>query len=91
MSLHQSLKVTKGLAKHRNVLKKRERISRLVSEGRWLAEGASALGLPKIRNIKVAGRKGKAKAKPAATEAAVAAKTTPGTAATGEGVKPTAS
>ena len=63
MSLHQSLKSPSGLVKHRNVLKKRERILRLMQEGRWPEEGASAFGLPKIRNIKIAGKKGSAKAR----------------------------
>lgn len=81
MSLHQSLKAPKGLAKHRNVLKKRERLARLSDEGRWPSEGASVFRLPKIRNIKVVAKKGKAKEKPAAEAAAAAGTETAGPAA----------
>ena len=61
MSLHRSLKATGGLVKHRNVLKKRERIQRLEMEGRWPEEGGSVFGLPKVRNIKMKKGKGKPK------------------------------
>ena len=59
MSMHRSLKAKGGLAKHRNVLKKRERILRLQEEERWPEEGASAFGLPKVRNIKITSKKSK--------------------------------
>lgn len=61
MSLHRSLKSKGGLMKHRNVLKKRERIQRLEEEGRWPEEEeTSAFGLPKVRNIKITSKKTKA-------------------------------
>ena len=70
MTLHRSLKTSSRLMKHRNVLKKRERIQRLVEEERWEEEGASAFNLPKVRNIKI--RKGKGKPKEEKEAAAVA-------------------
>jgi small basic protein (TIGR04137 family) len=61
MTLHKSLKTSSRLMKHRNVLKKRERIQRLIDEERWEEEGASAFNLPKVRNIKIKKGKGKPK------------------------------
>lgn len=62
MTLHQSLKTSNRLMKHRNVLKKRERILRLMEEERWPEEEeASAFNLPKVRNIKIKKGKGKPK------------------------------
>ena len=59
MSLHRSLKSKGSLLKHRNVLKKRERIQRLQEEDNWPEEDPSAFGLPKVRNIKVTSKKPK--------------------------------
>ena len=56
MSIHKSLSVGDRLRKHRNVLTRDERLARLEKEGRW-REGDSVVGLPKVRNIKVASRK----------------------------------
>lgn len=51
MSIHKSL-VTRGkLARHRNVLKRDERIARLTEEEKWKAEADSVFGLQKVRNI----------------------------------------
>ena len=48
MSLHRSLKGSSKIVVKRNVLKRFERINRLVKEGRW-KEGENVLGLPKTR------------------------------------------
>ncbi|MBI5778932.1 MAG: small basic protein [Planctomycetes bacterium] len=58
MSIHRSLAVIGKLRRHRNVLKKSERLERLLSDGK--PEGEIAIfGLPKLRNIML-----KAKPKP---------------------------
>jgi len=69
MSVDRSLRIKGALSRHRNVLKRAERIEQLKDEDRW-SEGDSLLGLPKVAHRKShAGRKGKeAPAKEAATE-----------------------
>ena len=59
MSIDRSLKTKKGLARHRNVLSRAERIKRLTDEDKW-EESGSVFGLPKIanRNLRV-GKKSK--------------------------------
>ena len=59
MSLDKSLKSQASLARHRNVLKRAERIEILKQEDRW-EEGQSPIGLPKVANRKAkVGKKGK--------------------------------
>lgn len=48
MSIHSSLKVSGGMTGERNVWSRMERIVALRKVGRW-QEGASVLGLPKVR------------------------------------------
>ncbi len=68
MSIDHSLKIKGALSRHRNVLKRAERIEQLKEEERW-SEGDSLLGLPKVAHRKShAGRKAKAAAKEAAAE-----------------------
>ena len=69
MSVDRSLKIKGALTRHRNVLKRAERIEQLKDEERW-SEGDSLLGLPKVAHRKShAGRKAKeAPAKEVATE-----------------------
>lgn len=50
MSIHRSLAVIGKLRRHRNVLKKSERLERLLSDGQPSDE-ISIFGLPKLRNI----------------------------------------
>ncbi|MHC4442317.1 MAG: small basic protein [Planctomycetota bacterium] len=54
MSIDRSLKSMKGLARHRNVLSRAERIKRMTDEDKW-DESQSLFGLPKIanRNLRV--------------------------------------
>lgn len=62
MSLDRSLKITGGLAKHRNVLTRAERVERLVKQGRWDGDKMSPIHMPKVGNRKiVAAKKGKKK------------------------------
>jgi small basic protein (TIGR04137 family) len=69
MSLDASLKAANALVRHRNVLKRDERLSKLKEEEKW-QEGRSILGLPKVAHRKMAvGGKG---AKEEAAEGAAA-------------------
>lgn len=72
MSIDPSLKIKGALSRHRNVLKRAERIDQLKEEDRW-SEEDSLLGLPKVAHRKShAGRKdAEDTAKEAATEATV--------------------
>lgn len=59
MSQHPSLRIDSTLTKHRNVLKRHERISRLIELEKW-NDRASALGLPKVKSMKIKIKKVKA-------------------------------
>lgn len=52
MSQHPSLRVDSVGVKHRNVLKRGERIKKLSQDEKWNPE-KSAFGLPKVKSIKV--------------------------------------
>jgi len=57
MSIDVSLKIKGALSRHRNVLRRAERIERLKGEERW-SDGDSVLHLPKVAHRKShAGRK----------------------------------
>ena len=71
MSLHKSLVSKAGLTRHRNVLKRSERILKLQEEEKW-GEDMSVFGLPKVRNMKMK-KKPKVKAKTEEEAAAEAA------------------
>jgi len=72
MSIDPSLKIKGALSRHRNVLKRAERIELLKEEDRWTEED-SLLGLPKVAHRKShAGKKEvEDTAKEAVTEAKV--------------------
>lgn len=81
MSLDKSLRTAANLARHRNVLKRNERINVLREEGRWQEDGAP-VGLPKVahRKVNVGGKtksKKKEEAAAATPEAAPAAESKP--------------
>ncbi|MDI6733714.1 MAG: small basic protein [Planctomycetota bacterium] len=76
MSIHKSLVVSGKLKRHRNVLKRSERLERLLADGKSIDE-ISVFGLQKLRNIMP-----KVKAKPKKETAEAAAGATPGIAAT---------
>jgi small basic protein (TIGR04137 family) len=64
MSLDPSLKTGGGLAGHRNVLTRAERIAKLKELGEFKEDDSNALGLRKVGNRKVvAGGKSKKKKK----------------------------
>ncbi|MEW6026220.1 MAG: small basic protein [Planctomycetota bacterium] len=70
MSIHRSLAVIGKLKRHRNVLKKSERLERLLTDGKPEDE-ISIFALPKLRNIMLKA-KPKAKKEEAAAEGAPA-------------------
>lgn len=75
MSQHPSLRVDSVGVKHRNVLKRLERIKKLQDEGRWSDEKQSIYNLPKIKSVKIKVKKGGGKEKKEGEgEAAPAAK-----------------
>lgn len=53
MSLDRSLKTGGGLAKHRNVLSRAERVTRLSEHGKFDMGKDDPTGLPKVANRKV--------------------------------------
>jgi small basic protein (TIGR04137 family) len=63
MSIDRSLKTAGNLARHRNVLTRAERISKLKDKEAW-KDGGSVFGLPKVahRNAKVGKKEKKADA-----------------------------
>lgn len=62
MTIDKSLKRKGRLARTRNVLQRHERIQQMKADDRW-TEGQSAIGLPKLRIVKlVVGKKKKKKA-----------------------------
>jgi small basic protein (TIGR04137 family) len=63
MSIDKSLKRKGGMIRTRCVMKRSERILKMMSDGKWI-EGASPYALPKTRVVKVAIKK---KAKKEAT------------------------
>ena len=70
MSLDRSLKTQGGLIRHRNVLKRDERLAVLEEDERW-TEGESVYGLPKVGHRKAAvGGKAKKAAKAEEAEGA---------------------
>ncbi|MCC7204920.1 MAG: small basic protein [Phycisphaeraceae bacterium] len=53
MSIDRSLRVGGGLARHRNVLSRAERITKLSATGKFDPKTGDPLGLPKVANRKV--------------------------------------
>jgi len=78
MSQHPSLRVDSVGVKHRNVLKKYERIKKMSADGKWAAQDASVYNLPKFKSIKIKVKKSaggpKEEGAEGAKEAAPAAK-----------------
>ncbi len=74
MSIHRSLKSANTLKRHRSVLSRLERARILQEKGSLDLEAGSALGLPKVKHLKIKIRKEKA-ATAAPGEAAAAGTT----------------
>lgn len=73
MSQHSSLRVDSVGVKHRNVLKRFERVNKMQDEQRF-ATDRSVFGLPKIKSMKVKVKKGGGGEKAEGAEGAAAAK-----------------
>ena len=58
MTIDSSLKIKAGSVKTRSVLTRAERIEKLIESNKW-DDGKSALGLPKVRVVKVSMKKKK--------------------------------
>jgi len=71
MSIDKSLRRANALVRARNVLKRDERIKKLIDDDRW-KDGRSPYGLPKVRVVKIVVKKAK-KAKEEKTEEGEAA------------------
>ncbi len=71
MSQHGSLRIDSVGTKHRNVLKRYERIKKLQEQNKW-QDRSSAFGLPKVKSVKIKVKKTK-EAAAAGTAAAPAA------------------
>ncbi len=69
MSIDASLRLRSSLERHRNVLSRAERVTKLQEEELW-GERTSALSLPKVSHRKAKASKKKEKAEAATTEAA---------------------
>lgn len=69
MSIDKSLKRKGGMGRVRCVMKRTERIAKMMEDGKWV-DGQSPFGLPKTRVVKVAIKK---KAKKEAAEGDAAA------------------
>jgi small basic protein (TIGR04137 family) len=76
MSIDKSLRRKNQLARARNVLTRGERIKVLQDDERW-QEGRSPFGLPKVRVMKVAKKKAKAKEEEKPAEGAEGAAAAP--------------
>lgn len=88
MSQHSSLKIDSVGMKHRNVLKRHERIRTLQETEKW-GNRDSAFNLPKMKLLKIKMKKEKVAKEEAAAGAAPAAGA-PAAAAPAAGAKPTA-
>ncbi|MBI2167061.1 MAG: small basic protein [Candidatus Omnitrophica bacterium] len=69
MSQHSSLRIDPTRTRHRNVLKRHERIRKLMEQDKW-KDRASALGLPKVKSLKIKMKKIKEEKAAVGTEAA---------------------
>src|ERR1043165_2384210 len=81
MSQHPSLRMDSVGVKHRNVLKRSERIDKLKEQNKW-NDRASVYGLPKVKSVKIKVKKTK--------EEVPAAEGPAGAAAPAAGAKPAA-
>jgi small basic protein (TIGR04137 family) len=81
MSIDKSLRRKNQLVRARNVLKRDERIKKLMDEERW-PDGRSPFGLPKVKVVKIVVKKAKkAKEEEKAAEGAEGAAAAPAAAA----------
>ncbi len=72
MTMDKSLRIRRGMVRSRSVLTRAERLAQLKEADRW-QEGASPLGLPKVRVFKLAMKKKKKKKEEEGAEGGAAA------------------
>lgn len=90
MSLDASLKAANALIRHRNVLTRDERLTKLKEEEKW-QEGGKIFGLPKVAHRKMAvGGKGGGKEAAEGEAAAAGTPAAAGAAAPAKGAAPAA-
>ena len=89
MSQHPSLREDSVGAKHRNVLKRFERVKKLQEGNKWGSKN-SAFGLPKVKSMKVKVKKTKEAPAEGAAAAAPAAGAKPAAAPAGKAAAPAA-
>ena len=68
MSIDKSLKRKGGMSRNRCVMKRTERIQKMIDDGKWV-EGTSPFGIPKTRVQKIVLKKKKEKTEDAAAPA----------------------
>jgi len=92
MSLHKSLVAKGRLKRHRNVLSRVERITKLEEEERWAREKNSVFSLPKVRVQRLKRGHGKKKEEAAeeGAEGAAATAVAPAAAPAATAAKPAA-
>ncbi|MFC1809443.1 small basic protein [Candidatus Omnitrophota bacterium] len=73
MSQHPSLRVKSAGKKHRNVLKRYERIKKLQEEEKWDESKDSVYNLPKVKSQKLKAKSGKSEKQEEAEVAATGA------------------
>ncbi len=73
MSIDKSLKRKGGMGRNRCVMKRTERILKMIEDGKW-ADGTSPFGIPKTRVLKVVLKKKKEKTEDEAAAAPAAGK-----------------
>lgn len=56
MSIDRSLKGGSGMAKHRNVLSRPERVAKLAAAGKFKMADGNPVGLPKVANRKTSSK-----------------------------------
>lgn len=57
MSLHRSFLAGRQGGRHKNVLPRVDRLTKLQAEGKWSPESDSVYGIPKVANRKVIAKK----------------------------------
>lgn len=90
MSQHSSLRIDPTRTRHRNVLKRHERVQRLIEQEKWATDRASAFGLPKVKSVKIKVKKVKAEKAEGAAAAAPGTPAAPAAQSPAEKKKPAA-
>lgn len=87
MSLHPSLRISDKDKKQRSVLKRTERLKKMIEKKQW-KDGNTVFGLPKLKTVRMKVKKEKVE-KAATTEAAATAAPAAASAGASAAAKPT--